>query len=1055
MGADEREWTLTTRGTVTLVGPAGMVPLRPRERAVLAALSVAHPQPTSIERLIALVWGDSPPASARKSLQNHIARIRSVAEAVVHTADGGYRLDASVSIDHDTGDDAAAPLDDLADSVEADAARRRLTSSTRAGHADRLRRVLADGIDAAGVVELERLVRADDTDESAWEMLARGLAQVGRRREALAAIAGARSAAADAGLPLGQALRDLDRRLLDDDPSLRTVGASGRGPYSQSAFGHLVGLDAYIEAIDDLGHAGPTKVFVLTGSAGIGKTTLAEQLIARSVQAGAACFVAACTPEPSVPLEPFADVLHQIAERFPASLAAVADAGVLRTLAPSLPIEVAAPLSAADRSVLFGAIGQALRCAGRPTMVVFEDLHWATPLTVQLLQACVSVTSSETPLMIVCTSRQESPELLDLATLHLPLQTWTLDGVRDYLTQFALADDWTEAAAAWVHHQSGGNALHVRELAMAAIDAGSSTGAEFVAPDARPDSLSASLERTLRLLTPRARRDLDGAAVLGSRFRRDEWLAMISDEHASVDEAIEADIIVTTDEPGVIEFRHDLLHAIVLDAVSAGRRVELHDAAFGAIAATADGLAAVPLQRRGELSRHAVGAATLDRLRAVDQLVAAAEIDTDRFAYEAAADKYAAALQLLVATETARRAAITMRLGQMLLRVGDSSALDHLLGAARTAVELGDEQLMAMALREACRLGPTSVVGAVHDEARELLEQALAVVTEPQADAMVATAGVMLYAISGEYDRCRAFFDRAACYVGDDATRVDALSLAVLALNDVGDFERRVSIEAELSELAARTGSVDAAWGAAHLRMTNQMQFGDPAMRGTLAELETLTRDLRQRTRQWEYTNWTAAVALISGDPDLAEVHATSALECLDAVAESLVMSAYGAQLLAIRMAQGRVAELAETVAAIIAEGGAIGAWHAVLALASAADGDEAVASEQLAIVIADDLAVLDRDYTFNGALCAAGEAAVLLGDEDAANTIIGHLRPWSGMWTFVGTCTMGPVDLTLARLAGFLGWTDDASLWARRALDQARRVEAPLYAAEASALLD
>src|SRR5579884_2960567 len=45
-------------------------------RTVLSALLLAESRPVSVERLVAVLWGDRPPPSARASLHNTVLRVR-------------------------------------------------------------------------------------------------------------------------------------------------------------------------------------------------------------------------------------------------------------------------------------------------------------------------------------------------------------------------------------------------------------------------------------------------------------------------------------------------------------------------------------------------------------------------------------------------------------------------------------------------------------------------------------------------------------------------------------------------------------------------------------------------------------------------------------------------------------------------------------------------------------------------------------------------------------------------------------------------------------------
>lgn len=51
---------------------------RGRRRTILAVLLAAGGDTATTDRLIDAVWGDAPPATARKSLQSHVSRLRSL-----------------------------------------------------------------------------------------------------------------------------------------------------------------------------------------------------------------------------------------------------------------------------------------------------------------------------------------------------------------------------------------------------------------------------------------------------------------------------------------------------------------------------------------------------------------------------------------------------------------------------------------------------------------------------------------------------------------------------------------------------------------------------------------------------------------------------------------------------------------------------------------------------------------------------------------------------------------------------------------------------------------
>ena len=86
--------------------------------------------------------------------------------------------------------------------------------------------------------------------------------------------------------------------------------------------------------------------------------------------------------------------------------------------------------------------------------------------------------------------------------------------------------------------------------------------------------------------------------------------------------------------------------------------------------------------------------------------------------------------------------------------------------------------------------------------------------------------------------------------------------------------------------------------------------------------------------RRWSIVYQRAAVAHLDDELDLAEQLSEEALVLFSDVSPSRAFAVYGAQLLPIRHAQGRVLELAEPLEALLADQPGVPAWNAALALA-------------------------------------------------------------------------------------------------------------------------
>ena len=90
------ELELSVLGTVRVTRDGVEVDLgTPRQRAIVAALSLADGRPVPSSALIERVWGDSPPAGALATLHGYIAALRRAMEP-----DRPPRAPASVLVTH-------------------------------------------------------------------------------------------------------------------------------------------------------------------------------------------------------------------------------------------------------------------------------------------------------------------------------------------------------------------------------------------------------------------------------------------------------------------------------------------------------------------------------------------------------------------------------------------------------------------------------------------------------------------------------------------------------------------------------------------------------------------------------------------------------------------------------------------------------------------------------------------------------------------------------------------------------------------------------------------
>jgi DNA-binding SARP family transcriptional activator/ABC-type oligopeptide transport system substrate-binding subunit len=242
-----------------------------KQRATLAMLLLRRNEVVTSDQLIDGIWGDSPPPTAGSTLKTYVSRLRRVLTedgeaARLVTQPFGYRLrvgpdeldlerfEALLSRARSlraSGDVPAAraclvdalsmytgsPLQDLTHVPFAPGEIGRLEELRLAAVELRVEADLVSGRHTEVIAELEALAARFPFREVLWEDLMLALYRGGRQGDALMAFDQARRTLSDElGVDPGQALQDLHRRILQQDPSLEPVTTSpGRDTVARSA----------------------------------------------------------------------------------------------------------------------------------------------------------------------------------------------------------------------------------------------------------------------------------------------------------------------------------------------------------------------------------------------------------------------------------------------------------------------------------------------------------------------------------------------------------------------------------------------------------------------------------------------------------------------------------------------------------------------------------------------------------------------------------------------------------------------------------------------------
>ena len=228
-----------------------------KQRAVLAALLLHRREVVSIDRLVDELWGERPPPTATQTVRVYVSRLRkTLGDGVLETHGRGYRLavdpdqidaerfDALIEDGRaalESGDARRAaellaaalelwrgpPLEEFAYEPFAGSTIARLEEARLAALEDRFDAELRIGRGAELVPELEQLVASHPLRERLVAGLMLALYRSGRQADALAGYRAARRRLVDElGLEPGPVLSELERRILQHDPTLAPAGGS-------------------------------------------------------------------------------------------------------------------------------------------------------------------------------------------------------------------------------------------------------------------------------------------------------------------------------------------------------------------------------------------------------------------------------------------------------------------------------------------------------------------------------------------------------------------------------------------------------------------------------------------------------------------------------------------------------------------------------------------------------------------------------------------------------------------------------------------------------------
>lgn len=360
-----------------------------------------------------------------------------------------------------------------------------------------------------------------------------------------------------------------------------------------------------------LARDGAGQAVVLSGEPGIGKSRLIQALSQRSGEDHSSRLVFRCSPfHVNSPLYPLVDHLSRSLqsgpedppgarwdrlERLLAGVGLLDDVHLFlfaTLLAIPLPAGFAEP--AFSREERKARTLQALstwllkHAIERPTLAIFEDLHWADPTTLDMLSVCIGQIR-DTAILIVMTCRPDfrPPWPADGPCIELALTRLSAADIRRLATGIAgkpLPADVLDQLV----HKTDGVPLYVEEMTKDLLESNllHEAEAQFELKGALPRmavpfSLQDSLASRLDRLGP-ARRLAETASVLGREFSF-RWVQALldSDDEAlamSLQRLCDAGILLRQpgEQEAVYIFRHALMQDAAYNSLLIRRRQQTH-----------------------------------------------------------------------------------------------------------------------------------------------------------------------------------------------------------------------------------------------------------------------------------------------------------------------------------------------------------------------------------------------------------------------------------------------------------------------------------------------